>query len=65
MTKQTLVITGASGFVGNSLANTALMNGYDVVGIDKVLIENPDFHHIQADLSDPGFGFLHSQFCSQ
>ena len=39
MTKQTLVITGASGFVGNSLANTALKNGYEVIGIDKVLIQ--------------------------
>jgi UDP-glucose 4-epimerase len=53
MTKQTLVITGASGFVGNSLANTALKNGYEVIGIDKVLIQKPNFHHIQADLSDP------------
>jgi UDP-glucose 4-epimerase len=53
MTKQTLVITGASGFVGNSLANTALKNGYEVIGIDKVLIQNANFHHVQADLSDP------------
>jgi len=51
--RQTLVITGASGFVGNSLANAALAYGYDVIGIDKVLIPNANFHHIQTDLSDP------------
>jgi nucleoside-diphosphate-sugar epimerase len=50
MRSRTLVITGASGFVGNSLANAAVASGYDVIGIDKVLIPNANFHHIQTDL---------------
>jgi nucleoside-diphosphate-sugar epimerase len=53
MISQALVITGASGFVGNSLANAALAYGYDVIGIDKVLIPNANFHHIQTDLCEP------------
>jgi len=32
--KQTLVITGSSGFVGEKLATKAMAEGFDVIGID-------------------------------
>lgn len=53
MDKNTLLITGASGFIGTALI-ARLINNYSIIGIDKVLHEDRDSRVIwyKVDISD-------------
>lgn len=53
--KQTLVVTGSSGFVGEKLANRATAEGYDVIGIDFKKSSNLNCHQLELDLSKQDF----------
>jgi UDP-glucose 4-epimerase len=53
--KKILVITGSSGFVGERLANIAIAQGYDVIGIDYIKSSNLTCHQLELDLSRQDF----------
>ena len=58
-----IVITGAAGFIGSSLAKKLISNGEEVTGIDnlnygymdnlKEIINHPKFHFILGDIANP------------
>jgi dTDP-glucose 4,6-dehydratase len=59
--KQTVVITGAAGFIGSHLAETLLDRGYAVIGVDNLLtgdianishLANRDFTFIKHDVTN-------------
>jgi UDP-glucose 4-epimerase len=52
---KTLVITGSSGFVGESLVHSALEKGFDVIGIDIKKNNNLNCRQIELDLSQDYF----------
>src|SRR5215216_2338926 len=61
MSKQTVVVTGAAGFIGSHLAETLLDRGYEVIGIDNLLtgstanvahLRNRDFTFIKHDVTN-------------
>ena len=62
MSKQTIVVTGAAGFLGSHLTDALLAKGYRVVGIDnlshgslenlKDALINPDFEFHEIDVCD-------------
>jgi UDP-glucose 4-epimerase len=56
MTKQTVLITGASGFIGTELI-ARLNKKYDIIGIDKTLHKDRDSSVLwyEADISDKKF----------
>ena len=49
---ETMVVTGASGFIGSKIAARALAAGYRVVNIDKRASSNPDLDTRLCDISD-------------
>ena len=51
-----ILITGAAGFGGSSLARALLARGHEVTGLDVV----PPGHAclLRRELSDPGFHYL-------
>ncbi|MGI8958221.1 MAG: NAD-dependent epimerase/dehydratase family protein [Bryobacteraceae bacterium] len=59
---QTVLITGAAGFVGSHLTDRLLERGHRVIGIDNLsrgtrgnldeALRNPAFHFFEADLAD-------------
>jgi nucleoside-diphosphate-sugar epimerase len=53
--KQTLVITGSSGFVGEKLAIRAVAEGFDVIGIDIKKSFNLDCKQLELDLVSQDF----------
>jgi nucleoside-diphosphate-sugar epimerase len=53
--KQTLVITGSSGFVGETLAKKATTEGFDVIGIDIKKSKNLDCKQLELDLASQNF----------
>jgi UDP-glucose 4-epimerase len=53
--KQTLVITGSSGFVGQKLATRAIVEGFDVIGIDIKKSTNLDCQQLEIDLASQDF----------
>ena len=53
--KQTLVITGSSGFVGEKLAIRAIAEGFDVIGIDIKKSMNLDCKQLELDLASQDF----------
>jgi nucleoside-diphosphate-sugar epimerase len=53
--KQTLVITGSSGFVGEKLAIRADAEGFDVIGIDIKKSMNLDCKQLEIDLVSQDF----------
>ena len=53
--KQTLVITGSSGFVGEKLATKAIAEGFDVIGIDVKKSTNLDCRQLEIDLISQDF----------
>ena len=55
LNKQTLVITGSSGFVGEKLARCAIGEGFDVIGIDVKKSDNLDCKQLELDLSSVDF----------
>ncbi|HEV7634267.1 MAG TPA: SDR family NAD(P)-dependent oxidoreductase, partial [Bradyrhizobium sp.] len=67
MSDQTILVTGAAGFIGFHVARQLLAEGRHVAGLDslnsyydpalkqarlKILRENPRFSFVQADLAD-------------
>ncbi len=67
MSDQTILVTGAAGFIGFHIARRLLAEGRDVVGLDNlnsyydpalkrarlnILRENPRFSFVQSDLAD-------------
>ena len=67
MSDQTILVTGAAGFIGFHVARELLAQGRDVVGLDSlnnyydpalkqarlnILRENPRFGFVKADLAD-------------
>ena len=53
--KQTLVITGSSGFIGEKLAIRAIAEGFDVIGIDIKKSMNLDCKQLEIDLASQDF----------
>ena len=53
--KNTLVITGSSGFVGEKLATKAIAEGFDVIGIDIKKSMNLDCKQLEIDLASQDF----------
>jgi nucleoside-diphosphate-sugar epimerase len=53
--KQTLVITGSSGFVGENLAIRAITEGFHVIGIDLKKSTNLDCKQLEIDLASQDF----------
>jgi nucleoside-diphosphate-sugar epimerase len=53
--KQTLVITGSSGFVGEKLVTKAIAEGFDVIGIDVKKSTNLDCRQLEIDLISQDF----------
>lgn len=53
--KQTLVVTGSSGFVGEKLATKAIAEGFDVIGIDVKKSTNLDCRQLEIDLISQDF----------
>jgi nucleoside-diphosphate-sugar epimerase len=53
--KQTLVITGSSGFVGEKLAIRAITEGFDVIAIDVKKSMNLDCKQLELDLVSQNF----------
>jgi len=53
--KQSLVITGSSGFVGENLAIKAITEGFDVIGIDLKKSTNLDCKQLEIDLASQDF----------
>lgn len=53
--KQTLVITGSSGFVGENLAIKAIAEGFDVIGIDIKKSKNLNCKQLELDLASQNF----------
>jgi UDP-glucose 4-epimerase len=61
---ETVLITGAAGFIGSHVADRLLKQGHRVVGIDNLsrgtrgnlapALRNPGFHFFEADLTDVG-----------
>lgn len=50
----TYIVTGISGGLGKAIAEKLLLEGNKVIGISrKCAIQNPNFHFIKCDLSDP------------
>ncbi|MDA8103336.1 MAG: NAD-dependent epimerase/dehydratase family protein [Nitrospiraceae bacterium] len=49
---ETLVVTGASGFIGSKIAARAVSTGYRVVNLDKRPSSNPDLDTRACDISD-------------
>ncbi len=62
MDKNTVLITGASGFIGTALI-ARLINNYFIIGIDKILNKNRENTVLwyKVDISDKKF--LHETFC--
>lgn len=53
---KSVLVTGAANGIGRATAEVLLGNGTRVVGIDRDSLPDlgPEFHPVQADLSDPG-----------
>lgn len=48
------IVTGISGGLGKAIAEKLLIEGNKVIGISrKCTIQNPNFHFLKCDLSDP------------
>ncbi len=68
LTKKTVVITGAGGFIGSHLVDRCLHFGAVVIGVDNFitgrrvnlrhLADNPNFYLIEADVSKPSEEYL-------
>jgi nucleoside-diphosphate-sugar epimerase len=55
ITKQTLVITGSSGFVGEILALCAIREGFEVIGIDLKKSNKLPCRQLELDLTSENF----------
>jgi len=55
ITKQTLVITGSSGFVGEILALCAIREGFEVIGIDLKKSSKLPCRQLELDLTSENF----------
>jgi nucleoside-diphosphate-sugar epimerase len=55
ITKQTLVITGSSGFVGEIFALRAIREGFEVIGIDLKKSNKLPCHQLELDLTSENF----------
>ena len=49
----TILVTGSAGMIGSHLVKGLIKNGYNVIGLDKKIIEFPNsYKHFEADLGD-------------
>ncbi len=55
---KTILITGAAGFIGSSLVETALLRGYSVVGYDALTYAS-NLKNIESYQDHPHFRFVH------
>jgi UDP-glucuronate 4-epimerase len=69
MTKQSILVTGAAGFIGFHISRRLLRNGWSVLGVDNlndyydpnlkqarlaILQQDPSFHFLRLDIADRG-----------
>ena len=55
---KTLVITGSSGFVGQSLAKKAILLGFKVIGIDIKTDVNKSWESHELSITEEDFAYL-------
>ena len=55
---KTLVITGSSGFVGQSLAKKAILLGFKVIGIDIKTNVNKSWESHELSITEEDFSYL-------
>ena len=61
MTEQTILVTGAAGFLGSHLADVLLAEGHSVIGVDNLCTGNPaNLAHLAAE---PRFSFVEKDIC--
>ena len=51
------LVTGASGFIGSHLCDRLLDLGYQVTGLDSLIVGNPK--NLESAKTNPQFSFLH------
>ncbi len=47
-----VVITGVAGLIGREAARTFMARGHDVLGVDRVTLDDPDVECVVSDLAD-------------
>src|SRR5882757_5196175 len=61
MTSQTILVTGAAGFLGSHLTDTLLAEGHTVIGVDNLCTGNPaNLAHLAKE---PRFRFVEQDIC--
>ena len=61
MTEQTILVTGAAGFLGSHLSDVLLADGHTVIGVDNLCTGNPaNLAHLT---SEPRFSFVEKDIC--
>jgi len=61
MTSQTILVTGAAGFLGSHLTDTLLAEGHTVIGVDNLCTGNPaNLAHLAGE---PRFRFVEQDIC--
>lgn len=62
MTKKTVLITGAAGFIGSHLAEAFVKRGYRVIGVDNFLTGSPD--NLRSFKKEKNFTFIEHNVCA-
>src|SRR6195952_1617371 len=61
MTEQTILVTGAAGFLGSHLSDVLLAEGHTVIGVDNLCTGNPaNLAHLA---SESRFSFVEQDIC--
>ena len=61
MTEQTILVTGAAGFLGSHLSDVLLAEGHTVIGIDNLCTGNPE--NLAHLATEPRFSFVERDIC--